>query len=186
MAGKIYTRNGDKGQTSLLFGTQVPKDDCRVETYGTVDELSSALGLAGSLLPENTQDIRHMFNHIQAALLHLGTLFSTPAERSVPGAEKIDLPQKAIELEQAMDALDENLPPLTGFIVPGGHPAAAATHLARTVCRRAERQAVRLTQTLPPSQHPKGMDQALTYLNRLSDYLFTAARAINHLSGVPE
>lgn len=179
---KIYTKTGDKGQTSLLFGQRVPKSDLRVEAYGTADEANSALGLALSLLPVGpvpeaaVARLVSELEEVQRALFDVGAELATPPGRR-PGWQ---VEQAQIErLEAAIDAMEAEMPPLTSFLLPGGSPAAAALHLARCVVRRAERLAVRFPlDELNPLVVP--------YLNRLSDYLFVAARFVNHRLGTPE
>jgi cob(I)alamin adenosyltransferase len=160
---KIYTRTGDDGTTGLGDGTRVPKDDPRVEAYGTVDELNSVLGM---LLAEEVHvDIRACLTRVQHELLDLG------GELCIPGYTAIT-PEHVTRLENELDGFNAPLPPLKEFILPGGSRAAAVCHLARTVCRRAERR----TYTL----HTRSAvnPQALEYLNRLSDLLFVLGRVI--------
>ncbi len=168
---KIYTKSGDKGTTSLIYGERVSKADIRVEAYGTCDEANSMIGLALShLTHENFDDPfwNQTFHHIQTNLFHVGAELATPTGKEV----KWKLESKHIEqLEQAIDRWDQELPPLKNFILPGGHPSGAALHSARTVVRRAERQAVLIGETVNPL--------VKSYLNRLSDFLFIAARWIN-------
>ena len=177
-AMKIYTKTGDKGQTGLIGGKRVPKDDPRVEAYGTIDELNAALGLALSFLPVELADGRAALLHIQRVLFDLGADLATP-----PGARKArwELDEADISrLEGAIDEMDAQLEPLRNFILPGGHPAGAALHLARTVARRAERDVVSLA--AGEAVEPK----LLKYLNRLSDYLFVLSRSVNQRLGSPE
>jgi len=160
---KIYTRTGDKGTTGLGDGSRVEKDNLRVEAFGTVDELNSTVGLVlAAQLPVNIQSI---LNRVQHELFDLG------GELCVPGTTLI--PDSYVDgLEADLDMLNENLPPLKDFILPGGSDSAARCHLARTVCRRAERRVVALA-------HDEDINQAtIRYLNRLSDFLFVAARVI--------
>jgi cob(I)alamin adenosyltransferase len=161
---KIYTRTGDDGTTGLGDGTRVPKDHLRVEAYGTVDELNSALGVVlANHLPE---DVRAALAPIQHELFDLG------GELCIPG--RIVLAARHVaRLEQVLDAFNADLPPLKEFILPGGAEDAALLHLARTICRRAERHTVALarTETINP--------YSVEYLNRLSDLLFVAARYVN-------
>jgi len=161
---KIYTRTGDDGTTGLGNGERVPKEHPRVEAYGTVDELNSAIGvlLAEPALPA---EVSPMLRSMQHRLFDLG------GELSVPGRSVIDELAVA-ELEQHLDALNAGLPPLRDFVLPGGSPAAAACHLARAICRRAERRAWAL------SRQSEVNPQALRYLNRVSDLLFVMARVI--------
>ena len=160
---KIYTRTGDKGTTGLGDGSRVEKDNLRVEAFGTVDELNSTVGLVlAAKLPIKIQSI---LNRVQHELFDLG------GELCVPGTTLI--PDRYIDgLEADLDMLNENLPPLKDFILPGGSDSAARCHLARTVCRRAERRVVALA-------HDEDVNPAtIRYLNRLSDFLFVAARVI--------
>ena len=178
---KIYTRTGDEGETGLFGGPRVRKDAQRVEAYGAVDELNAVLGGAVAALDDDP--LRAMLVEVQSTLFDLGGELATPAvrERAAAGQLAPQVPVDAIEqLERWIDELEEELEPLTQFILPGGAPAAATLHHARTVCRRAERRAV----TLSASEDVSG--EALRYLNRLSDFLFVAARAVNRRAGVDE
>ena len=175
---KIYTRTGDDGTTGLGFGGRVAKDSLRVECYGTVDELSSAIGVArASGLPSA---IDRSLAAIQNELFHLGS------DLCVPEAEKEEHPVPRVEqrhvdaLEAVMDSWAERLPPLDNFILPGGSPSAAALHLARTICRRAERLLVALARVEPVGPF------TIPYVNRLSDALFVLARAANLEAGVAD
>ena len=160
---KIYTKTGDDGSTGLGDGTRVPKDDPRVEAYGTVDELNSVIGM---LLAEEVHvDIRQCLTRIQHELLDLG------GELCIPGYTAIT-PEHVTRLENELDGFNAPLPPLQEFILPGGSRAAAVCHLARTVCRRAERRTYTLSTQAGISPH------ALEYLNRLSDLLFVLGRVI--------
>ncbi len=160
---KIYTRTGDDGSTGLGDGTRVAKDDARVEAYGTVDELNSCVGLVlAEPLPDEVRDI---LVDIQHELFDLGSELCVPGYRAIT-AEHIS------RLEESLDALNAALPPLKEFILPGGGRAASACHLARTVCRRAERRVFTL------SREAQVSPEALKYLNRLSDLLFVIARVL--------
>jgi cob(I)alamin adenosyltransferase len=176
MALKIYTRKGDAGETGIWGGVRLGKDDLRIEAIGAVDECNAAIGVAlAQGLPER---IAVLMGQVQSTLFVVGSDLMAP-DRSGPGAS---LPRvsdgDATRLEQAMDELELELPPLRNFIVPGGTQAAASLHLARTVCRRAERQVTRLARRGDP------VSGALrAYLNRLSDLLFVAARYLNHTAG---
>lgn len=168
---KIYTRTGDDGTTGLGDGTRVAKDDARVEAYGTLDELNSVLGL---LLTEKLQeDIASALEPIQHELFDLGSEFCLPGYRAITAAH-------VRRLENQLDKFNESLPPLKEFILPGGSRAAALCHLARTVCRRAERRAWTLHK-----QHPQN-PESIKYLNRLSDLLFVLARMIVRQDGGAE
>ena len=170
----IYTRGGDAGQTSLGDGTRVPKSDPRIEAFGTVDELNSVIGLA--LAAGVPADVRAWLARIQNELFDLGADLSVPLEAERERLRVDDGQVRA--LEELCDVANAGLPPLRSFVLPGGTEAAALLHLARTVCRRAERLVVRLAET--SSVNPV----ALAYLNRLSDLLFILARAAN--AGAPE
>jgi len=168
---KIYTRTGDQGSTGLGDGTRVEKDSLRVEAYGTVDELNSVIGLLlSNTLPDG---MRRKLEEIQHDLFDLG------GELCIPGHTVIKA-QQVTALETYLDELNEELPPLKDFILPGGGPGAAACHLARAVCRRAERKVV----TLARSENVSG--NSLAYLNRLSDLLFVMARVIARAEGGSE
>lgn len=175
---KIYTRTGDDGETGLFDGTRVSKADPRVATYGDVDELNAWLGLVRSTGADN--QIAGMLERIQRDLFALGARLADPARRIAERVTKAAVTADDItRLEGWIDTLDGELPPLTRFILAGGSPAGAALHVARTVCRRAERAMVALG---PDAFEP----ELLIYVNRLSDLLFVMARAINHRAGVPE
>lgn len=174
---KIYTKSGDKGETSLSYGIRVPKDDPRVEAYGTVDEANSFIGLAVSYLPEKGRFLEEPLHLIQTKLFHIGAELSTPEGKEVPWPIR---DEDVLFLEREIDRMEEGLPPLTQFILPGGHEAASVLHVARTVVRRAERKVASLAQTA--SIQPI----VLRYLNRLSDYLFVAARFVNRLAGMED
>jgi cob(I)alamin adenosyltransferase len=175
---KIYTKSGDAGSTGLFGGGRVPKHDPRVEAYGDVDEANAAVGAARAALadPELSAELAR----IQDELFCVGAELATPHEAKARSAVPPVEPRWAERLEQAMDRWDAELPPLHRFVLPGGTPAAAAHHLARAVCRRAERRAVALAEQAE-------LDPAvLVYLNRLSDFLFVAARLANHRAGRAE
>ena len=173
---KVYTRGGDQGETSLFGGTRVSKDDVRVESYGAVDELNSILGVARAAL-RDAADLDEKLSLLQSALFDVGGELSAPdPDQNVPRVSDAEV----TELEQWIDKLDEELEPLRNFILPGGTPAAAALHHARTVCRRAERRVISLAVHEPVS------DVVVRYLNRLSDLLFVLARVVNARAGVEE
>ena len=177
---KIYTKTGDSGSTGLFGGGRVPKDDVRVEAYGDVDELNAVLGVARSVEPMPRVD--EVLVPIQRDLFAIGALLATPdRDKMAMHLQKARIDEGRIEeLERAIDDGEAELEPLTAFIIPGGSPKAAALHVARTVCRRAERHVVRLQHDveLPPL--------AVIYLNRLSDLLFTLARVANRRAGAGE
>jgi cob(I)alamin adenosyltransferase len=171
---RIYTRTGDAGATRLASGAQVSKSDRRVEAYGSVDETNACVGLA-RLHVSGDAELDGMLGRIQNELFDLGADLATPAKPDEAEGSKLRiLDSQVARLEAEIDALNERLPPLQSFILPGGTAAAAALHLARTVSRRAEREAVRLAETGEPVSGP-----AMRYLNRLSDFLFVAARWAN-------
>jgi len=176
---KIYTRTGDEGTTGLIGGQRLPKSDPRLQTYGTLDELNAAIGLATSLLPATTSQLLDPLRQIQSDLFTLGSHLACPDPAHADKLPKFS-EDRITQLEQQIDAADAILPPLHQFILPGGAPAAAHLHLARTICRRAERLLAGFT-----ASHP-APPLALPYLNRLSDWLFTQARLINQLSGIPD
>lgn len=168
---RIYTKSGDKGTTSLVYGQRIAKNDIRVEAYGTCDEANSMIGLAASYLKitsfSKKDEVISVLHKIQTTLFHVGAELATPTGKEV----KWKLNDEDIkELEHTIDKWDLTLKPLKNFILPGGHPAGAALHCARTVVRRAERLAVAIENVNP---------LVLAYLNRLSDLLFVAARYIN-------
>jgi cob(I)alamin adenosyltransferase len=171
---RIYTRTGDAGTTRLATGQAVSKADLRVEAYGAVDETNACLGLARVHTADDA-GLDQVLARIQNELFDLGADLATPPRLEEPeGSVLRILDSQVARLEGEIDALNGPLPPLASFVLPGGTPAAAALHLARTVCRRAEREAIRLAETGEPVSGP-----ALRYLNRLSDLLFVAARFAN-------
>ena len=172
MAPKIYTRRGDDGSTGLFGGPRVRKDDLRVAAYGDVDELNSALGVAREeLLP--WADLLAVVDSLQSELFTLGSELATPDAAAAPREVPRITPEHVARLEREIDRLTAELPEMRNFIMPGGSRAGAALHFCRTVCRRAERACVTLgAEPLP-----------LAYLNRLSDLLFTMARAANLRAG---
>jgi cob(I)alamin adenosyltransferase len=179
---RIYTRTGDTGDTGLFGGGRVPKNHPRVEAYGDVDELNATLGFARSI--EQMPRIDEVLVPIQRELFAIGALLATPdREKMRQHLEKARVDEDRVaQLEQAIDDGDRELEPLRSFIVPGGTPKAAALHVARTVCRRAERRVVSLSES--------GIDEipgvVIIYLNRLSDLLFTLARLANRRAGAGE
>ncbi len=173
---KIYTRTGDKGETGLWGGQRVEKDSLRVTAYGHVDELNAVLGIARASGIDAALDAQ--VHHIQNELFVVGSDLATP-ESSTTRIDRIGA-EAISRLEQEIDQLESTLEPLQQFILPGGTPAAAHLHLARTVCRRAERSVVTLMATEPANEY------ILSYLNRLSDWLFVAARVANARAGTPD
>jgi len=182
---RVYTRTGDEGNTRLADGTSVPKNDPRIEAYGTVDELSSILGLCRSLLLQSDKETAERFKtldavlrDIQQDLFDVGSLLATPvdSELQLPAIT----PAHVEALESHIDALNDSLVSPKSFVLPGGHAAASSMHIARTVCRRAERLCLNL-------EGVEGDERSIfIYLNRLSDYLFVASRWINHVGGFDE
>lgn len=171
---RIYTRSGDAGRTRLATGETVSKSSLRVEAYGAVDETNACIGLARTLM-SGEAELDAMLGRIQNELFDLGADLSTPpAAEEVEGSRLRILDSQVERLEAEIDALNEALPDLASFVLPGGTPAAAALHMGRTVCRRAERDAVRLVEDGEPVN-----SAALRYINRLSDFLFVAARWAN-------
>lgn len=176
---KIYTRSGDKGQTSLYTGQRVPKNDAFIEAIGSVDECNSAIGMAISLIPNGKEldEVKRELTLIQHALFDVGAAIATPRTRAQENKlEKTRFDSESTaHLEQWIDQMEKELAPLTNFILPGGHAAGSALHLARSLCRRAERVVV------PLNQHADVADNVFVYLNRLSDYLFVVSRYVNKL-----
>ena len=172
---KIYTRKGDDGTTGLFGGPRVRKDALRVEAYGDVDELNSALGIAREELPAD--DLRALVDALQSELFTVGAELATPdTSKNVPRVS----PTQVDRMEREIDRLETELPEMRNFILPGGSRAGAALHLCRTICRRAERKVVQL------AAQEKVSAEALAYLNRLSDLLFVMARAANLRAGGQE
>ena len=187
---KIYTKTGDKGTTALFGGTRVPKHHIRIESYGTVDELNAHIGLL------KDQDInphyKDVLSHIQDRLFTVGAILATDPEKAIlkSGKERLNIPKISEEnierLEKEMDVMNDSLPPMTNFILPGGHQTVSFCHIARCVCRRAERLAAALNDLEPVEP------STLMYLNRLSDYLFVLARKLssdlkaNEIKWIPE
>ncbi len=175
---KIYTKTGDKGTTALFGGTRVPKHHIRIESYGTVDELNSHLGL---IRDQNIdQHYKELLMQIQDRLFTLGAILATDPEKAIlkSGKERLNIPKISEadikHLEDEMDAMNDSLPEMKHFILPGGHQTVSFCHIARCVCRRAERLASALNEIEP------FLPEALTYLNRLSDYLFVLARKLSY------
>lgn len=175
---KVYTKTGDKGTTALFGGSRVPKHHIRIESYGTVDELNSHIGLI------RDQDINPLYKNVlievQDRLFTLGAILATPPEKEVlKNGEKrlqnLGIVESDIEyLEKEIDTMEADLPPMTHFVLPGGHTTVSYCHIARCVCRRAERLATHLHEIEPTDE------LVLKYLNRLSDYLFVLARKLSH------
>jgi len=176
---KIYTRTGDQGDTGLFGGGRVPKDHPRVAAYGDVDELNSALGVVRA---GGGGFFDAVLESIQRDLFSIGGQLATPEPARVQKSlqKAVLLPERIAELERIMDEAETELPPLRAFVLPGGTPVAAALHLSRTICRRAERSVVHLAHSDPIPE------LLVVYLNRLSDLLFTLARLANFRADVPD
>lgn len=174
---KIYTKTGDKGTTALFGGTRVPKHHMRIDAYGTVDELNSWIGLLRD--QPVSEETKELLIHIQDRLFTLGAILATDPEKALlkSGKERLNIPKITEEnitrLENSIDIMNEELPPMTHFILPGGHVSVSYCHISRTVCRRAERLSSLLFENEPFDEF------VLKYLNRLSDYLFVLARELS-------
>ncbi|AXT53294.1 cob(I)yrinic acid a,c-diamide adenosyltransferase [Aquimarina sp. BL5] len=175
---KIYTKTGDKGTTALFGGTRVPKHHIRIDSYGTVDELNSHIGLIRDQRIDELS--KKVLINIQDKLFTVGAVLATDPEKAIlkSGQKRLNIPTISAEditlLETEMDRMNESLPPMTHFVLPGGHQTVSFCHIARCVCRRAERLATALYE-LEPFE-----DTTLQYLNRLSDYLFVLARKLSN------
>ena len=175
---KVYTRRGDEGKTSLVGGQRVSKASVRLESYGTVDELSAHLGLLAAMLKDGED--KEMVQHIQNCLFNVCTNLATDQDQT-PLYPSAYLPKGEIgKLEQEVDSIMGMLPEKQGFVLPGGTPEAAQAHVCRTVCRRAERRIVELSETATVSP------EVLQYINRLSDYLFVLSKKLNFMAGCSE
>ena len=174
---KIYTKTGDKGETSLFGGKRVLKDDLRIEAYGTVDELNSLLGVCRSM--NESAEVDKILAEIQNDLFRLGADLANPGGQKGESDSRIQA-RDSLRLEKQIDMIEPKLQPLKSFILPGGNRTAALLHLARTVCRRAERLVVHLVRTETMN------NVEVVYLNRLSDLLFMMARWANSVSNTPE
>lgn len=175
---KVYTKTGDTGTTALFGGTRVPKHHIRIESYGTVDELNSYIGLIRD--QEINQDYKNVLIEVQDRLFTVGAILATPPEKEIlkngqPRLQNLGIVESDIEfLEKEIDKMDESLPQMTHFVLPGGHTTVSYCHIARCVCRRAERLAVHLNEIEPTDE------LVIKYLNRLSDYLFVLARKLSY------
>lgn len=179
---KIYTKTGDAGQTSLVGGKRVSKASARLDAYGTVDELNSHLGLLAAT-PGVDRSSVDFLQAIQNRLFNLGAYLATDNGQDSTIAPKRITPEEIKTIEDEIDRLDRDLPSLNSFILPAGNIASCQANVARTVCRRAERHIIALTESpLNAAVHPL----AISYVNRLSDYLFTLSRHLNHLTATPE
>jgi cob(I)alamin adenosyltransferase len=182
---RVYTRTGDRGETALVGGTRVPKDAARIEAYGTVEELNAALGLARAFNAERLSEgeghrwLDETLRRLQNELFDLGSELATPEDAVYEGMHRIGDAQVR-ELEKLIDQCQKELPPLKSFVLPGGGRIGAALHQARTICRRAEREILRLSRAEPLAEWP------LRYVNRLSDLLFVLSRWVAKRLGEPE
>ncbi len=181
---KIYTKTGDKGETRLASGQKVSKDSSRIDAYGQVDELNSSIALVRDELfscdQEKFKDLVEKILTIQNELFDLGSELATPVSQLNPTKQQVLTAEQYTRLEQEIDSFSSELKPLTNFVLPGGHRANSLTHLSRTICRRAERACIKL------SKQEDVRSEALIYLNRLSDWLFTASRVISHRLNITE
>ncbi|NJL74165.1 MAG: cob(I)yrinic acid a,c-diamide adenosyltransferase [Saprospiraceae bacterium] len=176
MAFKIYTKTGDEGETSLFGGKRLLKNNIRIEAYGTVDELNAFVGLVRDMLTDDAS--RSTLKAIQDILFTIGANLASDPEKSMPTPDIRT--EDVLALEQAIDSMEHQLPTLKNFILPGGHPLVSYCHLARCVCRRAERQVIALNEAQPVESI------LLQYLNRLSDYFFVLGRYQGQLLKVEE
>ena len=183
---KIYTGGGDRGKTSLFSGERVAKSDDRVEAYGEIDELNAVIGAVVAFLAPEQQLVQDEIHQIQKDLLTIGALLATTPDAPHFGALARIRPERIQALEKAMDRMDRDLAPLKSFILPGGSMPAAWAHVARTVCRRAERRIILLADRAAVDSAPDAQQNLLTYINRLSDYLFMLARYCNAAAGVDD
>jgi len=183
---KIYTGTGDLGKTSLFSGERLSKSNQRIEAFGDIDELNSVIGaLRASLEPEKT-DIATPLHHIQTHLFSLASWLATTLESPSAGFLDKLTEEPSKKLEHAIDCMEKNLPALKGFIIPGGTISAAWAHIARTICRRTERQVIRIIENEGNAFLNDNNKLIIAYLNRLSDYFFVLARYLNHLSGIKD
>ena len=183
---KIYTGSGDRGKTSLFSGERVSKSDQRVEAYGDVDELNSVLGGLVASLPSDAAELAKEIQQIQSTLLHLGSWLAVTPDSPV-SKDLLQISEAHSKtLELAIDRMEKGLPNLKEFLLPGGHIAAAWAHVARAMCRRAERHVVRLSVSSVETEKSHQLGGAIVYLNRLSDYLFVLARHCNKIHGIPD
>lgn len=182
----IYTRTGDKGTTSLFSGERIEKSHDRVEAYGNIDELNSSLGVVASLLPDEMSGLAQEIRRIQKSLFYAASWMATTAD-STAVEYLVEVDGNLVSfLENAIDRMQAEMPELKGFIIPGGSQAAACAHVARTVCRRAERRILKLVETKGTSIDEEQFRRICVFINRLSDYLFMAARYINFRLGIPD
>ena len=183
---KIYTGTGDRGKTSLFSGERVSKASERIEAYGDLDELNSIIGALIASLSSDRSDLINEMQRIQADIFIIGAWLATTASSpAVDSLEPIE-EKRIVFLENAIDRLDDLLPDLKNFILPGGHMTASWAHVARSICRRTERHAVLVVDESENDKATEQLKRALIYLNRLSDYLFVLARECNRIHGVTD
>lgn len=181
---KIYTGTGDRGKTSLFSGERVAKNHARINAYGDVDELNSVIGAMISFMPEEQPEMIDDIRQVQSHLFDVGAWLATTGDSGAAGQLAVFSSGPSELLENKMDRMQEELSELKSFILPGGHPSAAMAHVARTVCRRAERKVIGLLEDLRGEESKDDRyDHLLVFLNRLSDYLFVFARYLNQVTG---
>jgi len=184
---KIYTQTGDRGKTSLFSGERVVKSHIRVEAYGDVDELNAVLGaLVSDMSGESYGEMIAQLQRIQSDLFHISALLATTPGSSAAGDLAAVEGSSVRGLEQFIDQMEETLPPLRGFILPGGSKTASWAHIARTVCRRSERHVIQMLDETSGGKMPDSYETVVAYLNRLSDYLFVLSRCCNSLENIPD
>lgn len=183
---KVYTGTGDRGKTSLFSGERLAKTDDRIEAYGDVDELNAVIGSVAASLPQHSDatQLRMQLTYIQSDLFQVGAVLATTADSPSFDHLKPLTAENSQWLEKRIDAMENRLETLNAFILPGGHPSAAWSHMARTICRRTERRVVKLFTSQELMEN--GSQEILVYLNRLSDYFFMLARYCNHLAGIED
>lgn len=181
---KIYTQTGDRGRTSLLSGERVGKHHIRVRAYGEVDELNAVVGMLINALAEDSTPLKSQLEELQMDLFHAGAWLATTTGAELRGQSRPIGEGEIERIEEQIDDMSARLPELKAFILPGGHIGAAWAHMARTVCRRAERSTIELAETEAGKSGPdQELQGVIVFLNRLSDYFFVLARHLNHRAG---
>ncbi len=183
---KIYTQTGDQGKTSLLSGERVLKSDVRVRAYGDVDELNAVLGMLIAVLDNGNEGVAAQLAQVQSDLFHAGAWLATGHDARIKAQLVPITGEHCTRIEVWIDGMSATLPELKAFILPGGHPTAAWGHLARTVCRRAERSAIELAQSITEPDQQADVMPIIAFLNRLSDYFFVLARLLNQNAGAAD
>lgn len=185
---KIYTQTGDKGKTSLLSGERMFKDHIRVRAYGEVDELNAVIGALAATLPDEVEPVTPALKQIQSDLFHIGAWLATTPDAEPRGRLTSVGEEHIRRIEAWIDGIQSRLPELKAFIIPGGHATAAWAHIARTVCRRAERTVVELARQTREDDRPHEQEllNVIAFINRLSDYFFVLARFLNQRAGVAD